>query len=221
MPNGNVAKLGGGKAVQHPGQVHEYLLCHECEARMKWGEDYVHGVCYQDDYITAPFMDLVGEVAFEHEGLTMCLPGELDTTRLAYFGLSVIWRASVSTVVPECKIASEHEESLRRYLLHETPQPADVTCFVKFHDLPREGTGIGSMFTMPTSTGSDVSAFLLFGLAYKIEFGEPGQILRPLCIANSPQHWVGLGAQQDVVDWLGDWLLEQRPVGALAALAKS
>jgi hypothetical protein len=100
-------------------------------------------------------LDLVGQVVEEANGLRLALPGRLEVERLAYFGVSVAWRASVAECVPGCKLSADHEESLRRYLLRQSPFPDDVTCFVKFHDLPFGSEAVTSIYTLPTTTGEE------------------------------------------------------------------
>lgn len=217
LRNPHPVMLGGGTALQDPRQVSEHLLCRSCEKLMKVGEDYACEVTYQKDYRTAAFVERAGVLLFEHDRVRLVDPGRLDPALLAYFGLSVVWRASVSTVIPDCQLDAEHEEAARLYLLKQASFPEDVTCCVAFHDLPyADRTHVASIFSLPQSVPNEPSWFLLYGLQYRVATGPSAEVWRPLCIVHSPQHWVALAPQEDLLNGLGDWFKRQRPRGALA-----
>ena len=156
-----------------------------------------------------------------HDRVRLVEPGRLDTTLLAYFGVSVIWRASLSTEISTCSLGAVHEESIRRYLLGETPFPDDVACCVAFHDLPHaHQTHIASVFVTPVTERNGVTRFLFYGLQYYVATGDDAEVWKAWCVVHQPEHWVVLAPQDHLINWLGPWMKRARPVGALTKLRR-
>lgn len=146
MPKGVYKRLRGstgsthptrileGRAVQTSAQTWAHLLCGDCEQRFnRLGEKWVltHGL--QQNQVTFPLLAklLTMEPTEFDEGLDAWLlrPGKqewFEPDALAYFAVSMIWRASVSdwgqpTVYP-LKLGP-YREDLRRFLLGDTAFP--------------------------------------------------------------------------------------------------
>jgi hypothetical protein len=120
------------KTTSH--QYKDYVLCWDCEQRFNVnGEDYVMRLAQTKGKL--PLLDMLENVATptavtkKLRAYTGAQVPELDRDRLAYFALSVFWRASVHTwKTPDSgtvkiELGSRYNEELRRYLLGETGLP--------------------------------------------------------------------------------------------------
>ncbi len=111
----NPVHVGDGRSMLRPTQLKEYLLCKRCEARIKPWEDCVAAISLQEDdrfpalEAATPFVGNVGDPLILADAST------LDIEKLVRFAVSVIWRASVSSKVPEVKLG-RHEEGVAAYL---------------------------------------------------------------------------------------------------------
>lgn len=209
LKNPNPVVVTDGMALQSGVQIHEHLFCRPCENRFKVGEDYASRVTYQRDH-TSPFLDLVGNVVGEHERLRVAHTGRLDVAKLLHFGVGVVWRASICREIEGCKFTAEHEESLRRYLLGETPLPNDVACCLVFHDLPHEDSHIANVFFTPVSDDDGLHRFLLFGLQYWIASGDNAAVFREFCLSDAGASWICLAPQEDLIDYIGPFMMSAR-----------
>lgn len=122
-------------------QIKDYVLCRDCEQRFsKNGEDYVmrlvtkqHGQFPLLDMLNAipPSLKTAKWIAY----LATDSPG-IDRAKIAYFALSVFWRASVHTWEQESgektriDLGKKYNEEIRRYLLGETPIPKNANLLV-------------------------------------------------------------------------------------------
>lgn len=214
--------VSGGVAMQHPKQLSEHMLCKACEHRLKGAEDYAAEVTYQRD-TAAPFLDRVGDVVQEANGIRVAEPGTLRPDVLAYFGVSVIWRASLSDQIDNCSLGERHEEALRQYLLGAAAFPPDAACAVVFHDLPYDGNQVASFFLTPYTDASDIgteSRFFIYGLSYFLVLGDRAEPWSVLCSIRSPQRLVGLAPQEWLLDWFGETAKNARVVGTLKKLSR-
>lgn len=90
--------------------VREKLLCEDCEQRMSKWERYASQV-----------LDGGAAIVAEQDGSQWHL-SELDYKSLKLFQLSILWRASISTVGFFSNISlGKHEEEIRRLLLSDDP----------------------------------------------------------------------------------------------------
>jgi hypothetical protein len=166
-------------------QVRAHLLCSECECRFsRLGEDWVMRQVWNGKQF--PLLERLN-VAVE----TRCTADMLiysgssigiDTEKLAYFALSVLWRAGVRewTTSKDSRFhvaLGEHEEILRRYLQGETAFPANVSVMVTVcSDI------YSRVFHMPTPATFPISvtafAMLALGLHFLVFLGPlaPQQI---------------------------------------------
>jgi hypothetical protein len=116
-------------------QVKDYLLCQACEAKFGAAESYILPLVRQHD---ASFPLLEKLKASEPLGPTangsLVYSGPavgIDTNTLAYFALSMFWRASVHAWKtlngqPISMPLRSYEEPIRKYLNRETGFPASV-----------------------------------------------------------------------------------------------
>lgn len=147
---------GGIQATSE--QLTDFVFCSDCEERFnKYGENYIHRmVSTKDDF---PLLDILnasrntplkewGRYA-ERDTPT------IDRAKIAYFAVSVFWRASVHVWKwndgrkVTIDLGKQYNESCRRYLLGETQFPEHLSLFVIVAtDVLTQDT-----FVMPGTTG--------------------------------------------------------------------
>lgn len=121
-------------------QVRDYLLCRQCEKKFDQnGENYV--LRQMNNLGTFRLLDRLRvspKIDFSlTEGIYSGTAVGLDMEKFAYFALSIVWRTEVHTWH---SVASGHtvhsanldvyQEPIRKYLLEESPFPANVTVLV-------------------------------------------------------------------------------------------
>jgi hypothetical protein len=135
----HVLNAKGRKPSSH--QVKDYVLCRECEQLFgKNGEDYVMRLVTKRNG-QFPLLDMLKVVPTTLRGkrwtayVNTQTPG-IDRTKLAYFALSIFWRASVHTWTQESgektriDLGKKYNEEIRRYLLGETQMPRKANLLV-------------------------------------------------------------------------------------------
>lgn len=122
-------------------QLKQPMLCGECEQRFnKGGEDHVLKVIAPKSRKSFPLHDLMkASPARESDPSISRFYGpdfELDMDKFAYFAVSVVWRAVAvrwlmqdGTFTKEVNLGA-FQESMRRYLIGETPLPSDMAAIV-------------------------------------------------------------------------------------------
>ena len=135
--------------TQDQKQIKDYLLCRSCEQRFsKMGEEYTMGMVdrSKDGF---KMMDLIRanhwnrRTAGEYTMYSGASIG-IDTDKLAYYALSIIWRGTHVWPTYRDRAAGglkvgDHEEKIRRYLVGTNPYPPNVVVKVSascvhFHD---------------------------------------------------------------------------------------
>lgn len=128
-----VVTRGGRRRVTR--QVKQYLLCSECDNRLnKYGENYaLQQVWNGSRFPLLDRLNLALTVRGSADGEVYSgLASGIDTEKLAYFALSVLWRAGVSEwrtskgTTHRVDLGS-HQESLRAYLHGETGFPSEAS----------------------------------------------------------------------------------------------
>jgi len=188
-------------------QASDYLLCTECEDRFRRsGEDWVIRHCYRmgvgftlrDLVLAARLLD-DGDLAKLYS--TQSNPA-INADALAYFALSVFWRASAHrwhflgrdwnavTLGP-------YEEGFRKYLLGEGafPQTAVLWVWVSQYDAPSRAV------TMPSTRREHdlhVHSFDIPGIRFDVFVGKkPSEVLRRVCIVTAPERPILLSEAPD------------------------
>src|ERR1700751_3332453 len=119
-------------------QMRDYVLCYKCERRFsEQGESWIARQVYNGrDFplldrlnVTMPFHATPGLQIFSGADVG------IDTAKLAYFALSMVWRASVHRWrMPDGMTTSidlgAHQEPVRRFLLGESEFPAEAVVVV-------------------------------------------------------------------------------------------
>lgn len=135
----HVLSAKGRKPSSH--QIQDYVLCRECEERFnKNGENYVMRVVTKRTG-QFPLLDMLTDIPTPLQGrnwtaYVAAQSPDIDRAKIAYFALSVFWRASVHTWEQESgektriNLGKKYNEEIRRYLLGETPIPKNANLLV-------------------------------------------------------------------------------------------
>jgi len=122
-------------------QVKDYVLCRECEQRLsKRGEDYVMRLVTKRTG-EFPLLEMLNSISTpvktaKRAAYSAADTPTIDRARIAYFALSVFWRASVHTWEQESgekvhiDLGKKYNEEIRRYLMGETSLPKNATLLV-------------------------------------------------------------------------------------------
>lgn len=179
-------------------QVRDYLLCAECEDRFnKSGEGWVLGQVWNGK--TFPLRDRLRLALhlYDFPSFTVFSGTQvgIDTDKLAYFALSVIWRAGVRVWrtpfggrTKQLDLG-KHQDSIRRFLLGEIGLPKEVAVLVHVcTDYPSTGC-----FYMPSeSRAIKISklkrfGFQTLGLNFMVFVGDDiPPAIRQYCCVQSP-----------------------------------
>src|SRR2546422_1762110 len=94
----NPVFVAKGKARTTSEQMHEHMLCRTCEDRFGRNENYISGLVYQPSG-SAPVFDKLGPRTVVNCGDVGAVAdlGTLAADELAYFGMSMLWRAHAAT----------------------------------------------------------------------------------------------------------------------------
>jgi hypothetical protein len=180
-------------------QVRDYLLCAECEDLFnKKGEHWVLGQVWNGK--TFPLRDRLKLALHMYEiPIVTVFSGSslgIDTDRLAYFALSVIWRAGAHTWslafggrTRRLNLGGS-EDSIRKYLLGETDFPNDVAVIVHVcTDYPSTGS-----FYTPSESRAETNpalkrfGFQALGLNFMVFVGTiPPTVRQFCCVRSSPK----------------------------------
>jgi len=136
--NPNPIVMTSAVVVPTSKQLQDYLLCDRCERRFsEHGESWMGRQVYNGTDF--PLLDRLNVAVPFHAspGLQIFSGADagIDTGKLAYFALSMVWRASAHRwLMPDGMTTSidlgAHQEPIRRFLLGETEFPAHVVVVV-------------------------------------------------------------------------------------------
>lgn len=177
-------------ALRTSKQAKQYLLCHDCEGLFnRNGEDWI--LRQVDNGREFPLLNRLNvAMPLEKERDIEKFSGSdvgIETDKLAYFALSVVWRASVVAwfvMGEEISIAlGEFEESFRQYLIGEAsfPENVVVVATVSTDYLSRDG------FLAPARVpdGPHISfAMLTRGIWFRVVMDKilPAHVKRACCV---------------------------------------
>jgi hypothetical protein len=197
-----IATAAGERPSQH--QYKQHLLCSECEDRFNEnGEKYVLGLMNSRNQ-TFPLRNILNQsraTASAHwSQYSAADTPTIDREKLAYFGLSVFWRASVATWkdasgISEIQInlGEKYNEEIRRYLLGETdvPKLAFLVVYV-CSDAASPTKSFAPANNGRTEVGK-LTGFLVRGIEFSFGIGKSVQTFqRNLSLTNSPYQWIHL-----------------------------
>jgi hypothetical protein len=174
-------------------QVCDYVLCKGCEDRFnKNGEAYLGTLVSRRD--SFPFLDkLKLALAHREEKAHIEFSGlqvGIDTDKLAYFALSVLWRsgahkwATLGQQTTSVDLGS-YADVLRRFLLGETGFPADVGVIVTVC-IDKGSQGFIFMPGQVREAKPDIQYTLaVLGIELRIIVGIPASRLEAVCCYHS------------------------------------
>jgi hypothetical protein len=122
----------GGKQSSY--QTKDYVLCSDCEDRLnRNGERYVMGLVTKRNG-SFPLLDELSKVRPTVKGTawemySVADAPNIDRNQLAYFAISVFWRASIHTWEQDegekirIDLGRKYNEEVRKYLMGESPVP--------------------------------------------------------------------------------------------------
>jgi len=190
-------------SVQSSKQVRAHLLCNECEDRFnKGGENY--SLTQVHDGIDFPLLDRMNvamPVQVEPRiGVSLYSASAMGVSweKLAYFALSIFWRASVHRwPLPAggtiWNSLGPHEPAVRSYLLGKGTFPLGLVLMVT---VCTDWQSQGGFWSPALVVGSTIPSLGLLtrGIHFRLFLASnlPPDIKR-LCIATGSQHFIAMG----------------------------
>jgi len=183
-------------------QIWAHLLCRECGERFNvGGEHYVLTLVYDGTHF--PLLERLNVAVPLEETNTLALYSGpavgIDVKKLAYFALSVFWRASVHRWrAPHGGAVrnslGQYEEPIRRYLHGVAGFPADVVVTVV---ACTDDASQGRSYTPCMVRGHEVPGFgmLTRGIHFRLFVGaDLPQPIRNVCCFSSPRQVIFKGS---------------------------
>jgi hypothetical protein len=171
--------VGNGAALYRAAQLKEPLLCVPCEQRVGvWDRVGADTSLQLDD--TFPARASAKANIIDADARVGLVP-DLDTEALTRFAVSVLWRASESTILPAVKFGARYAEEFRRYLASDL-EPFPRRAVLAVHVIDREDGNGGykrprtdRVATEPTQGKPgrlSVHEVKLFGLEFQLMLGN-------------------------------------------------
>ena len=177
-------------------QVTRHLLCGACEQRFHQnGEDWTLRQVYRGDgsfklLETLKRLRPMGETAQAKVYDVADVP-EIDTAKLAYFGVSVFWRAAAKAwAVGEVTLQTldfgpVYAEALRTYLLGQTEFPQNIVITATVCDAPNLAAATLALPTGGRVEGYHKYFFAVPGIAFHLLIGKAiPDLMRHVCLAS-------------------------------------
>jgi hypothetical protein len=182
-------------------QVKDYLLCRPCEQRLsREGENYVMRLVTKRDN-TFPLLNLLNSNPPTTKASASALysvkdTASIDRTKIAYFALSVFWRASVHQWRDEggepifINLGRRYNEEIRQYLLGNQGIPRSAYLSV----IACKDPVSHHVFYFPTkhaSTNQSSAGFLIRGLLFSFRITKtPNRLQVRFSMTNNPNEWI-------------------------------
>lgn len=189
--------------VQTPAQVHDYLLCADCELRFEQrGEDWVlkNQPHRNGRFPMREYLLLSTTRSQLPTGLLVKGPHDplFDVHKLIYFAASVFWRSSVhhwshaKHLMSPARLPDPFEEQLRLFLLDKGSFPPDAILIISLaatYSLPHL-TFPGAL-ARASSTSLDIAGygFAIPGIQFRLQWGDLNEERKKIC-ATKPPHAV-------------------------------
>ncbi len=162
LNNPNPVRMRGSTAVQLSNQIEEPMLCIDCEQRFGVQENWFKRVTEAEEHALPRLSDLLDPARpmIDHEH-SLARAGRLDTDALAYFALSVFWRAHECSKSSDFSLEDRNADAIRLWLDGKAAPPSQISLtayyceqgYVDRHDLV-------SAFKTPASSGG-LSVFVI------------------------------------------------------------
>jgi hypothetical protein len=163
-------KITGGVAVHTSRQITKHLLCDECEHRFKVREDYFYQLTDPSQPCRPIFNHLIASPNITSSLVKLI---EIDTDKLSYFVISVIWRAHAMDFVKS--LGSSEEATIKDYLMDRIQLPPTICIHLCVLDASPNVARPEQMFALPSHQNidgySDYS-FFCGGLLFRMLIGE-------------------------------------------------
>lgn len=143
-------------------QLSEYLLCFECEKRFSVWETYVAKRVARQADDRFPGLDAIEPSRLPTDKSRRAIDASaLDVDKIASFAASILWRASVSSTVPDLSLGARYDEEFRKFLHGESPFPQNVRLFFQLL-LSDEEMPVDKVMTVPRNMHGDGHEFYIF-----------------------------------------------------------
>lgn len=189
-------------------QYKAHLLCEKCELRFSVnGEEWILKNCCRDIDGRFPLREALYQTApletDEGGGATFSTAmAHVDWEKLAYFAISVFWRASVhdwplgNQRVRRIDISPAYKEQLRQYLLGEAAFPKQAVLWAWVSALSKPLLAV----KFPTDIKRNVLFVNLAGMRFDLLLGHriEAEFFRG-CLVHAPQHPIFVSSVIDKV----------------------
>jgi hypothetical protein len=166
--------LDGDSAMFTSRQSKVPLLCDKCEQRFGSVEQRVSDLVVQAN---GRFPLLAGATEVPNEAGVVEIP-EASARDLAYFGLSVVWRADVAEIEPVVSIPPARRQSMRSFLAGQGTDPGAVVVLTMLAP-PADVPKVDRMFTFPETAGNtdeERHEFICCGVRFSVITGPVAMI---------------------------------------------
>ena len=181
-------------------QVRDFVFCGECERRFNvGGERYVMSQI-SDARKSFPLRDTLREQTPTPAGPFLQFSGHMagvDVNKLAYYAVSMVWRGAVHSWQSMAGqttglTVKSHMEEMRRYLLGETPLPANIYVFVLVClDLVSQ---VQALSPFPVGGVSEQRFELLVsGIFFQVGIACPADVISNVCCVHAPGNPIFVG----------------------------
>ncbi len=210
----NPVMVDGDNAMLTSWQSKANLLCDRCEQRFGTVEQRISNLLVQADG-SFPLHKNATEVSGRDDVIQ--IPKE-DARDLAYFGLSVEWRADVAQVEPIVSLGIATREAVRSFLLAgKGSVPGAVVVLTVLVPAP-EVASVARVFTFSETAGipdEERHEFICLGVRFSVYTGPKAMEKFAAIDAFNGEH-VGVSDGQRIAKDLGDAVLASTPTGKLA-----
>ena len=197
-------------------QLTDFVFCADCEDRFdRLGENYAMRMsAFRGRFRLLDELEAIvpSFEAGEFRGYSLAQDPSIKRNELAYFALSIFWRASIHTWPSfggggqsvRIELGQTANEGLRRYLLQESSPPKNVSLwFVVCTDKVSQGS-----FNMPNLIGKEnfvwKYGFMACGYLFQLTVAKtiPADIGK-VCFLHSPEQWIfSRDCRGKTVEWV-------------------
>jgi hypothetical protein len=175
-------------------QVRDYVLCLDCEALFSARERYMLPLMAGDKGF--PMLEKFYDKPFQRAGPFLRFSGSqvgIDTEKLAYFAVSMIWRGAVhswATIDGQRTgdLDVPNVEAMRRYLLEQTPLPPDTYVFILVCADRLSQLQVQGPFLVGGPENDNRFEMLMSGILLQVGVGRPAGERDLICAVHTPDH---------------------------------